>query len=125
MGQRAEDRFTHSDEVDESELAAMHEHVAHLQHALQTRAAIEQAKGVLMFRFDLDADGAFALLTRWSQQHNIKLHDVALHVLDWVASPNRSTTPIDAIHRASTTRVSRDVTTPFAPLRLVRTDSDD
>jgi AmiR/NasT family two-component response regulator len=38
---------------------------------------IEQAKGILMERYKITEDRAFAVLTRASQQRNIKLRDVA------------------------------------------------
>src|SRR5699024_9701108 len=48
-----------------------------LQHALDARKLIGQAQGVLMERFDLDADRAFDVLRRYSQDTNTKLRDVA------------------------------------------------
>ena len=41
------------------------------------RATIEQAKGVLMQLLSIDADQAFAVLSRYSQTHNIKLRILA------------------------------------------------
>lgn len=52
-----------------------------LQQALEGRAVIEQAKGVLMARHGVDADGAFEQLRSWSQQRNHKLRDVAAEVV--------------------------------------------
>ncbi|SDP87028.1 GAF domain-containing protein [Actinopolyspora xinjiangensis] len=52
-------------------------HVAQLHRALATRDLIGQAKGILMERFDLDADAAFQLLVRSSQDANMKLVAVA------------------------------------------------
>jgi PAS domain S-box-containing protein len=43
----------------------------------QSRPVIEQAKGALMVTYGLDADDAFLLLRRYSQQVNVKLRDVA------------------------------------------------
>jgi len=48
-----------------------------LHHALDARKLIGQAQGVLMERFDLDADRAFDVLRRYSQDTNTKLRDVA------------------------------------------------
>jgi GAF domain-containing protein len=45
--------------------------------ALDTRKLIGQAQGMLMERFRIDGDRAFELLVRLSQQHNVKLRDVA------------------------------------------------
>jgi GAF domain-containing protein len=45
--------------------------------ALSTRDVIGQAKGILMERHKIDADAAFGLLVRASQDSNRKLRDVA------------------------------------------------
>ena len=50
----------------------------HLQSALDSRAVIDQAKGILMERFRLTPDAAFQALTRVSMETNTKLRDVAL-----------------------------------------------
>lgn len=48
-----------------------------LEGALVRRDVIGQAKGMLMHRYDVDADEAFARLRRASQTTNTKLHEVA------------------------------------------------
>ena len=48
-----------------------------MRHALESRAVIEQAKGVLMARHGCSADEAFQLLVQQSQRTNRKLRDVA------------------------------------------------
>jgi AmiR/NasT family two-component response regulator len=48
-----------------------------LQLALEFRAVIDQAKGILMERHKLTADQAFQLLARRSMTTNRKLRDVA------------------------------------------------
>ncbi|HET7310362.1 MAG TPA: GAF and ANTAR domain-containing protein [Mycobacteriales bacterium] len=53
-----------------------------LQEAITSRAVIEQAKGVLMAREALDADGAFSRLRTWSQNRNVKLREIAKEVVD-------------------------------------------
>ncbi|MFA9445386.1 GAF and ANTAR domain-containing protein [Egicoccus sp. AB-alg6-2] len=53
-----------------------------LQEALASRVVIEQAKGVLMAREGCDADQAFALLRKASQDANRRLRDVARAVVD-------------------------------------------
>jgi hypothetical protein len=54
--------------------------VAGLNQALRSRDVIGQAKGILIERFTLSEDAAFAMLARSSQQTNLKLRDVA----DWL-----------------------------------------
>jgi GAF domain-containing protein len=50
---------------------------ANLQRALQSRAVIDQAKGILMGRLGISADAAFDMLSAQSQNSNRKLHDIA------------------------------------------------
>lgn len=45
--------------------------------AMDARTVIGQAQGILMERYDLDAERAFAVLKRISQTSNVKLHDIA------------------------------------------------
>ena len=45
--------------------------------ALDSRTLIGQAVGMIMERYDLDADRAFGVLRRVSQNSNRKLRDVA------------------------------------------------
>jgi GAF domain-containing protein len=49
----------------------------HLTAAMETRAVIEQAKGMLMTTYEVDAEAAFDMLRRRSQAENRKLHDIA------------------------------------------------
>ncbi len=49
----------------------------HLEAALDSRAVIDQAKGILMERFKLTADQAFRALARVSMETNTKVRDVA------------------------------------------------
>jgi hypothetical protein len=53
-----------------------------LELMAQSRPAIEQAKGALMVTYGLDADEAFLLLRRYSQQVNVKVRDVARAVVE-------------------------------------------
>jgi AmiR/NasT family two-component response regulator len=53
-----------------------------LQGAFGRRAAIEQAKGILMARHSIDADGAFKMLRDHSQHNGHKLVDIAQAVVD-------------------------------------------
>lgn len=47
---------------------------AQLEQALQSRIAIEQAKGVIAERYRLDPEHAFDLIRRASRAHRIKLY---------------------------------------------------
>ena len=62
----------------------------HLHHALDTRDVIGMSKGVLIERFKVTPDGAFQMLVRASQEHNIKLHQVAELVVRTGQSPEEA-----------------------------------
>jgi len=49
----------------------------HLQTAMDSRATIEQAKGILMERFKITSDQAFRMLAQASMTRNRKLRDIA------------------------------------------------
>ncbi len=53
-----------------------------LQTALNTRVAIEQAKGVLAERLGIDVDEGFAILRTHARSNNRRLSDVAAEVVD-------------------------------------------
>jgi GAF domain-containing protein len=61
---------------------------ANLWHAADARKVIGQAQGILMERFDLDADRAFAVLVRYSQNKNIKLRIVAETLINTRSLPD-------------------------------------
>jgi AmiR/NasT family two-component response regulator len=61
----------------ETEINELRERVAQLQTALDSRVAIEQAKGVLMERFSLTPDAAFELLRRAARSNRESLHTLA------------------------------------------------
>ena len=56
-----------------------------LQAAMQSRAVIEQAKGILMGQRGCTAQEAFDVMVRMSQDENRKLRDVAQSLVDGVA----------------------------------------
>jgi GAF domain-containing protein len=58
-----------------------------LLNAIESRTVIGQAQGVLMERFEVDADRAFAILRRFSQDGNVKLTDVARHLVETLELP--------------------------------------
>jgi GAF domain-containing protein len=53
-----------------------------LQHALDSRVAIEQAKGMIAERYRLDMDGAFSRLRHFARNHNQGLTDVAVALVN-------------------------------------------
>lgn len=52
-----------------------------LQAALTSRIAIEQAKGILSQRGNLDMEQSFAVLRRYARDHNQRLSDVAHNLI--------------------------------------------
>ena len=58
-------------------LEQMRRKLAGLREAMKTRAEIEQAKGMLMERYALDADQAWILIRRISNESNIKVSAIA------------------------------------------------
>jgi AmiR/NasT family two-component response regulator len=56
---------------------ATYERRAQLEHALQSRVVIEQAKGVVAERYGLGFDEAFHLIRRAARTHRMKLHELA------------------------------------------------
>lgn len=64
---------------------------AQLNTALDARKVIGQAQGMLMERYSLRPDQAFEVLRRYSQDHNIKLREVAQFLVTHRELPARST----------------------------------
>lgn len=62
--------------------------IEQLRRAIETRDTIGQAKGMLMERFNVDADGAFQLLARLSQDTNTRLEEIARQLVD-IEHPSR------------------------------------
>ncbi|MFD6418870.1 GAF and ANTAR domain-containing protein [Streptomyces sp. NPDC060194] len=62
-------------------LAAARSH-AQLEQALSTRHLIGEAMGILMGSRRLSEDEAFAVLRRYSQEHNVKLREVARRITE-------------------------------------------
>ncbi len=61
----------------------------HMQKAMESRAVIEQAKGIIMGDRRCTAAEAFAILTKLSQDTNRKLRDVAAALVTKAAEPPR------------------------------------
>jgi AmiR/NasT family two-component response regulator len=58
------------------------EHAQNMRLAMESRAVIEQAKGVLMAQQGIDAEQAFEVLRGASQRYNRKLRDIARGIVD-------------------------------------------
>lgn len=69
-------RLTTSREVDEA-----------LEQLSQSRPAIDQAKGALMFAYGIDEETAFALLREYSQHLNLKVRDLARDLVEAARQP--------------------------------------
>jgi len=74
-GQPVTDYETVSDRSREQAITAA------VGHICDKRAIIEQVKGVLMCVYDIDADVAFEVLRRHSQDSNVKLRKLALRLM--------------------------------------------
>ena len=65
----------------------LQERAAQLQHALDSRVVIEQAKGVLAERLDLPPELTFELLRRAARSAQLRLRDLAHDVVRSPATP--------------------------------------
>jgi GAF domain-containing protein len=61
--------------------AELGEQAHHMRMAMESRAVIEQAKGVLMAQRHVDAEQAFEILRAASQRYNRKLRDIAAGIV--------------------------------------------
>ncbi len=64
--------------------------VSGLRTAIDSRHTIGIAQGVLAVRYDISYERAFQVLHRYSNNHNVKLRDVAEQVLETRALPDSS-----------------------------------
>jgi AmiR/NasT family two-component response regulator len=76
-------------ERDEQLLRAQEE-IAELREALESGRIIGAAVGIVMERFDLDAEAALAFLKRVSSQHNRRLRDLATELMQTRRLPSGS-----------------------------------
>lgn len=70
---------------------AAYERRAQLEQALQSRVAIEQAKGILAERYSLDPDAAFDVIRRAARSNRIKLHDLVRRIRPGEPTPDELT----------------------------------
>jgi GAF domain-containing protein len=66
-----------------------------LQHALNSRIVIEQAKGMVAERESLTMPEAFSALRGYARLHNLRLVDVARSVVDGSLGPSSLSSPPD------------------------------
>jgi AmiR/NasT family two-component response regulator len=59
-----------------------------LEHALQSRIVIEQAKGVLAERLGMGPDEAFEVLRRAARRNRMRIHDLAHAVVSSRETPD-------------------------------------
>jgi len=64
-----------------------------LHHALTSRIVIEQAKGIVAEREQLDMPDAFDQLRAFARAHNRRLHDVATEIVDGTLDITNPATP--------------------------------
>ena len=77
------------DDIESAQIVAAHASVGlarsrseqNLWRAVDARHIVGQAQGILMERFSLTSEQAFSVLKRFSQEHNLKLRDVAVHLI--------------------------------------------
>jgi predicted butyrate kinase (DUF1464 family) len=73
---------------------AQQQHITDALHVItERRAVIEQAKGMLMFVYGIDADAAFEVLRKQSQNHNVKLRLIAEQILKDVVELSQTKVP--------------------------------
>lgn len=67
-----------------------------------SRPVIDQAKGILMALYAIDAEHAFALLCRWSQAHNIKVRELAANLVRNTVAPKGPSVPFSLAEEQAT-----------------------
>jgi AmiR/NasT family two-component response regulator len=83
---------------------------AALLEAVENRAVIEQAKGMLMLKHRCDADSAFGLLVEISRRERRKVRDIAGDIVRSGTAPRRVVDVTDAAVNAG--RVAEQVRVP-------------
>ena len=83
------------DDATTSELGSDEQRITEALRAITARrAVIEQAKGMLMLVYGVDADEAFDVLRKQSQDHNVKLNLVAEQVMKDLVELSRDKGPV-------------------------------
>jgi len=79
--------------LQQRELHRAHTVEAQLQHALNSRISIEQAKGIISEQAHLTMDAAFELMRHYSRHNNLKLATVALGIVEGSVTAASLTAP--------------------------------
>lgn len=98
----------------EHDRAFWRERAEQLQHALDSRVVIEQAKGILSERLGLGLEGAFGLLRHAARRNRMKLHVLARAVVASLDTPEPIVDSL-ALHKDTFVSVRREE-------RIVRTE---
>jgi PAS domain S-box-containing protein len=85
----------------------LYERVGQLETALLSRVVIEQATGVLIGRYGLDATTAFDTLRGAARAHNLRLRDLARRIVEEPDTPVEVTTRLQAGARPKRSRRRR------------------
>jgi AmiR/NasT family two-component response regulator len=85
---------TAAPQVDRDELAELVSQLRQLEIALESRIVIEQAKGVLIERLDVDAQYAFELLRGAARSNHLRLHELARRVVESRTTPPELATAV-------------------------------
>ena len=75
--------------VRDEQIATLMREIEQLNKAMESRSAIEQAKGVLMSTMRIGPDAAFAVLVAASQRENRKLREIADRLVASQEPPTR------------------------------------
>lgn len=101
----------------EAELTESERVLRQLQQKMESLPTIEQAKGILMARFGLDAETAFTLLVRWSQAKNVKLRAISASLVEAAGQPGALDALIDALQRSGKDGERRPSSSPCGEAR--------
>ncbi|MFC6707064.1 ANTAR domain-containing protein [Flexivirga alba] len=96
------------------DMAALQEQIRGLQSALLSLPVIEQAKGVVMLQYRIDAETAFAVLDRVSRDTNIKIREIAALVCEVSCGHQRPDPSADPVLAHVLDQLAPVATTPAA-----------
>jgi hypothetical protein len=76
---------------------AAYERRAQLEQALQSRVAIEQAKGVIAERYRLDVEESFEIIRRAARSNRVKLHDLVRKIKPGEPTPDELASQLEGL----------------------------